>query len=36
VSTEEQDLTAQRDELTALDVDPAKVYVDHGLTGANR
>ncbi|HLI52536.1 MAG TPA: recombinase family protein [Thermomicrobiaceae bacterium] len=36
VSTDEQDLTAQRDALTALGVDPARIYVDHGLTGTNR
>jgi len=36
VSTAEQDLTAQRQALTALGVDPRRVYVDHGLTGTNR
>jgi DNA invertase Pin-like site-specific DNA recombinase len=36
VSTDEQDLTAQRDALQALGVDPERIYVDHGLTGANR
>lgn len=36
VSTNEQDLTAQRDGLAALGVDADNVYVDHGLTGANR
>jgi len=36
VSTDEQDLTCQRDALEALGVEPARVYVDHGLTGANR
>ena len=36
VSTNEQDLTAQRDALTRLGVDPERVYVDHGLTGTNR
>jgi len=35
-STTGQDLTAQRDALTALGVDPDRVYVDHGLTGTNR
>jgi hypothetical protein len=35
-STEQQDLTAQREGLLALGVDPARVYVDHGLTGTNR
>ena len=33
VSTEEQDLTAQRDALSELGVDAARIYVDHGLTG---
>ena len=36
VSTNEQDLTAQRDGLAELGVDAENVYVDHGLTGANR
>jgi len=36
VSTDAQDLTAQREGLTALGVDPSRVYVDHGLTGTNR
>ena len=36
VSTDEQDLTAQRDALAALGVGPARIYVDHGLTGTNR
>lgn len=36
VSTDDQDLTAQRDALTALGVDPDRVYVDHGLTGTHR
>ena len=35
-STDEQDLTAQRNALTGLGVTPSRVYVDHGLTGANR
>jgi DNA invertase Pin-like site-specific DNA recombinase len=35
-STDEQDLTAQRDALTALGVDAERIYLDHGLTGANR
>ncbi len=35
-SADQQDLTAQRDGLLALGVDPARVYVDHGLTGTNR
>jgi len=36
VSTVDQDLTAQRDALTALGVEPDRVYVDHGITGTNR
>ena len=36
VSTDEQDLTAQRDALAALGVASDRVYVDHGLTGTNR
>jgi DNA invertase Pin-like site-specific DNA recombinase len=36
VSTEEQDLTAQRDALDALGVSADRVYVDHGLTGTKR
>ena len=36
VSTVDQDLTAQREALTALGVDPKRIYVDHGLTGTNR
>jgi DNA invertase Pin-like site-specific DNA recombinase len=36
VSTEAQDLTVQRDGLLALGVPADRVYVDHGLTGANR
>jgi len=36
VSTEEQDLTAQRNALDALGVAPRRIYVDHGLTGTNR
>jgi DNA invertase Pin-like site-specific DNA recombinase len=36
VSTDDQDLTAQRDALAALDVTPDRIYVDHGLTGTNR
>ncbi len=35
-STDQQDLTAQRDALTALGVKPNRIYVDHGLTGTNR
>lgn len=36
VSTEEQDLTAQRDGLARLSVEPLHISVDHGLTGTNR
>jgi DNA invertase Pin-like site-specific DNA recombinase len=36
VSTDAQDLTAQRDGLQALGVEPERVYVDHGLTGTRR
>jgi DNA invertase Pin-like site-specific DNA recombinase len=36
VSTEEQDLTAQRNALVTLGVDRDRIYVDHGLTGTNR
>ena len=36
VSTVGQDLTAQRDGLLALGVDPERIYVYHGLTGASR
>jgi len=36
VSTEHQDLTAQRDALRALGVGDDRIYVDHGLTGTNR
>jgi DNA invertase Pin-like site-specific DNA recombinase len=36
VSTDAQDLTAQREVLAGLGVDPARIYVDHGLTGTNR
>ena len=35
-STDQQDLTAQRDGLAALGVAVDRVYVDHGLTGTNR
>jgi hypothetical protein len=35
-STDQQDLTAQRDGLLGLGVDSARIYVDHGLTGTNR
>ncbi len=35
-STDAQDLTAQRDALTALGVQPDRIYTDHGLTGTNR
>jgi DNA invertase Pin-like site-specific DNA recombinase len=36
VSTDARDLTAQRDGLTALGVTPARICVDHGLTGRRR
>jgi DNA invertase Pin-like site-specific DNA recombinase len=36
VSTDEQDLTAQRDALATLGVAADRVYVDHGLTRTNR
>jgi DNA invertase Pin-like site-specific DNA recombinase len=36
VSTDGQDLTAQREALAALGVSAERVYVDHGLTGATR
>jgi len=36
VSTNEQDLTAQRDALAALGVEASRTYVDHGITGTNR
>jgi DNA invertase Pin-like site-specific DNA recombinase len=35
-STDTQDLTAQRDALAALGVQPERIYVDHGLTGTTR
>lgn len=36
VSTDQQDLTAQREGLKGLGVEPARIYVYHGLTGTNR
>jgi DNA invertase Pin-like site-specific DNA recombinase len=36
VSTDAQDLTAQRDGLQALGVKPDRIDVDHGLTGSRR
>ena len=36
VSSDQQDLTAQRDGLTSLGVAANRVYVDQGLTGTNR
>jgi DNA invertase Pin-like site-specific DNA recombinase len=36
VSTIDQDLTAQRNALLALGVDEKQIFVDQGLTGANR
>ena len=35
-STDQQDLTAQRDGLLRLGVQTERIYVDHGLTGTNR
>ena len=35
-TTDEQDLTVQREGLAALGVNPDRIYVDHGLTGSNR
>jgi DNA invertase Pin-like site-specific DNA recombinase len=35
-STDQQDLTAQRDGLLSLGVETERIYVDHGLTGTNR
>lgn len=36
VSTDEQDLTVQREALVRLGVSADGIYVDHGLTGTNR
>jgi len=36
VSTDAQDLTAQRNALEALGITRERLYVDHGLTGTNR
>lgn len=33
---QDQDLTAQRDRLTTLGVEPGRIYTDAGLSGANR
>ena len=35
-STDQQDLTAQRDALLNLGIQTERIYVDHGLTGTNR
>ena len=35
-STDQQDLTAQRQMLIGLGVDEAQIYLDHGLTGTTR
>src|SRR5664279_5556605 len=35
-STDEQDLTVQREGLAALGVTADRIYVNHGLTGCNR
>ena len=34
-STDQQDLTAQREGLLGLGVEADRIYVDHGLTGTN-
>jgi DNA invertase Pin-like site-specific DNA recombinase len=36
VSTDAQDLTAQRETSIAADVRSERVYVDHGRSGSNR
>lgn len=36
VSTDDQDLTAQREALATLGVAADRIYVNHGLTGTNR
>ena len=36
VSTEQQDLMAQRDGMHALGVGDDRIYADHGMTGTNR
>lgn len=36
VSTNDQDLTAHRNALLTLGVEERQIFVDHGLTGANR
>ena len=35
-STDQQDLTAQKNILIELGVDPERIYTDKGLTGTNR
>ena len=35
-STDQQDLTAQREALLGLGVETERIYVDHGLTGTTR
>jgi len=35
-STDEQDLTAQRQTLLALGVPPDRIYIDHGVSGTKR
>lgn len=35
-STDDQDLTVQREALAGLGVTPERIYMDHGLTGTNR
>ena len=36
VSTDKQDLTAQREALIGLGVEPTRIYTDHGLSGRHR
>jgi DNA invertase Pin-like site-specific DNA recombinase len=36
VSTDKQDLTAQREALIELGVEPTRIYTDHGLSGRHR
>jgi hypothetical protein len=36
VSTNDQDLTGQRNALLVLGVEEKQIFVDHGLTGSNR
>lgn len=34
MSTDEQDLAAERDDLAALGAVPERIHIDHGLTGS--